>query len=386
MTKEILLTNADLLTPDSFVNKEALDTLATLQGSCLTLFLPEYAPGGSRAPHRVTAKALLRTLDNQSAGKAFAPLKASLLAALEQDNILEHPAGGPGVVIFAATGFQSSYWAHDLPEHIVAGSQFYLTPLVAQASVNQDLFVLTLSTKRLHLFHYDGSKCERRAFPDGVPDNIEDASQFNRSESGLSNRKAVGASGGRAGGVHFGTISEQKTSDAYLHDFFEIVDRGLHDVLRGRFLLLLGVQEEIAAYRRASARSELLLEGHHGNADSLRLVEIAALARKAATDEYNRRSRAVLDEYYEMSDRHRTSKNVDDVLRTAVSGRIHQLCIREATPVLGKLPDDINSALGANEDLVNAAAVATLRNRGQVYVLPQDQMPATEPVAAILRY
>jgi hypothetical protein len=38
------------------------------------------------------------------------------------------------------------------------------------------------------------------------------------------------------------------------------------------------------------------------------------------------------------------------------------------------------------EDLINAAVVETLRTGGEVFVLPQDKMPVTNPVAAILRY
>jgi hypothetical protein len=39
-----------------------------------------------------------------------------------------------------------------------------------------------------------------------------------------------------------------------------------------------------------------------------------------------------------------------------------------------------------DEDLLDFAAVQTLMHGGRVHVLPEEQMPETEPVAAVLRY
>lgn len=363
---------ADILVPETFLDKNALEELAAQQGPCLTLFLPAYLPGGSQAAQNVTAKALLKSAENRLEGEEFAQLRNGLLDTLEHHSTPS--PGGPGIAIFAAPGFQSSYYVHNLPEQVVAGSYFYLVPLLQQTCAHRELFVLTLSTKHLRLFHFDGEKCEQREFPAGVPSNLEEAGQFNRSESGLSSRKVLSAS---AGGIHFGKIDEPKTGDAYVHDFFATVDRGLQPVIDGRPVLLLGVQEEIAAYRRASVYPELLLNGPGGNADSLRPDEIAALARQAAADDYNRRSLAVLDEYREMPDRHRTAHDIQEILRAAAEGRVHRLCVRESTS---------DRVQAGSEDLVNAAAVETLRASGQVYAIPRDHMEPEESVAAILRY
>jgi hypothetical protein len=377
-------TMTDLLRTETVLNKQAVAGLAKQLGPCLTLFLPAYLPGGSQASYEATAKAALKGAENLD-GEGFAQLKASLLQSIEE-SADKGRAGGPGLAIFCAPGFQSSYIVPDVHQQVVAGSHFHLVPLITQADVSQDLFVLTLSTKRLRLFHYNGKHCELRAFPEGVPDNLEEAGGFNRSESGLSNRKSVGASGSSAGGVHFGTISQPKTDDAYIHDFFETVDRGLQDILEGRPLLLLGVHEEVTTYHRASVNPHVLLDGPAGNADFLPPDQIATLARKAALDDYHRRGRAVLAQYREMSDRHRASHDIQEVLRAGGEGRIHELCIRESASIVGKLPNVMDRAHLAGEDLVNAAAIETLRAGGQVWVLPGEEMPAAEPVVAILRY
>jgi hypothetical protein len=53
-------------------------------------------------------------------------------------------------------------------------------------------------------------------------------------------------------GVHVGTLSDREAFPEYLHYFFEIVDRGLKLILNDNSLLLMGVQEQLAAYRRVA--------------------------------------------------------------------------------------------------------------------------------------
>ncbi len=369
--------NTDVFTPDVNLDKNLLQELALQPGPCLTLLLPAFAQGASQAPHVSIAKTLLKSVETQSGDEKLTQVVESLHAAIDQASKSKTRIGGPAIAIFCAPGFQKSFRIHDVPEQAMAGPHFYLTPFIADGGIAQDYFALALSTKRLRLFHCSGSRCEQQSFPAGVPDNLEEAGQFERSESGLSNRKAVGAMKGGIGGVHFGVISESKTSDAYLHDFFETVDRGLQDTFQGRPLVLFGVEEEIAAYRRASVNPKTLLSGHAGNADYLRTDEIATMGRRALLDDYHHKGLAVLGEYREMPDRHRTSHAIEEVLRVAKEGRVHQLCVREST----KLPDP-----ATNEDLINAAAVETLRASGQVYAIPSANMQENDPVAAILRY
>jgi len=74
------------------------------------------------------------------------------------------------------------------------------------------------------------------------------------------------------------------------------------------------------------------------------------------------------------------------VLRAAAQGRVHQLCARAETPLTGPMEPDLDRVHAEAEDLVNAAIVETLRTGGEVFMLPQKSLNATQPLAAILRY
>jgi hypothetical protein len=64
------------------------------------------------------------------------------------------------------------------------------------------------------------------------------------------------------------------------------------------------------------------------------------------------------------------------VVTAAEEGRVDTLLLAEGADLPG----------GPGEDLVDAAATRTLQQGGAVFILPPEQMPAGEPMAAILRY
>ena len=184
-------------------------------------------------------------------------------------------------------------------------------------------------------------------------------------------------------GVQFGTSSDRETASEHLHHFFQAVDRGLKGFLKETPLLLAGVHEEVAAYRRAGRNNHLLEPEIHGNIDFLSPSQIADRASAAALAHYRRAGEAVLEKYREMPDRKRTRGTVRAARNAAIVGRVHQLCVAEATEVQGSLK---RQGGFEKEDLVNAVIVETLRHGGEVFMLPSDCMAEDAPLAAILRF
>jgi hypothetical protein len=178
------------------------------------------------------------------------------------------------------------------------------------------------------------------------------------------------------GGVKFGTLSDREAAGEYLHNFFTVVDRGLRPVLGGKPLLLAGVHEEAAAYRQAARYEPILEREIPGGVDFLSPREIAERAAEASLAHYNALGERVYAECLEWKDRSRVLEGPQEALRAAAQGRVHRLCVRAHVPLTDP----------AEEGLINAAAVETLRTGGEVFVLPPASMPAARPAVALLRY
>ncbi len=138
----------------------------------------------------------------------------------------------------------------------------------------------------------------------------------------------------------------------------------------------MGVHEEVAAYRRVAKYAHILTPDCLGNPDLLTTSDVAARAAEACRVYSQRLAEQVFAEYQEMPDRGRTLADVPAILRAASEGRVHRLCVRTGAEITGP----------GGEDLVNAAVAETLRAGGEVFMVPQDKMPASDPMAAILRY
>ena len=376
------MTTSTLSPTSGILDGPALKFLAGCQGPCITIVVPAHHPGAQEGSRKALVHGLVRAAAEQMKGGKLAGKAAELLAPLEeiaQESGVE--AGGAGFAIFRSPEYTARYYLPATPEKspvekLVIGDHFSLTPFVADALALHEFFVLGLSMKQLRFFRYVNGECHELPLPAGVPASLDAAGGFDQPDHRLETRSAGGSSNGTMRGVRVGTLSDREKFPEYLHHFFEIVDRELKPTLDGKPLLLMGVHEEVVAYRRTAKHAHILSADCLGSIDFLTLPDIAARATKACRAHHQLIAERVLADYQEMSDRSRTLADVPAVALAAGEGRVHRLCVRTGTEVAGPL----------GEDLVNAAVVETLRAGGEVFMLPKNAMPPALPLAAILRY
>jgi hypothetical protein len=376
------MTTSTLSATSGILDSHAMKFLAGCRGPCITILVPAHHPGAQEGSRKALVHGLVRAAGEQTIRGKLAGRSAELLAPLEeiaQESGVE--AGGAGFAIFRSPEYTARYYLPDAlgknpVEKLVIADHFYLTPFVADALALHEFFILGLSTKQLRLFRYANGECHELPLPAAVPPSLDSALAFDQPDHDLETRSAGGSFNGTMRGVRVGTNSDREKFPEYLHHFFEIVDRGLKATLDGKPLLLMGVHEEVAAYRRTAKHAHILTADCLGSIDFLTLPDIAARAAKACRAHHQLLAERVLADYQEMPDRGRTLADVPAVVRAAGEGRVHRLCVRTGAEVAGP----------GGEDLVNAAVVETLRAGGEVFMLPQDKMPAAHPLAAILRY
>ncbi|MFM2124880.1 MAG: hypothetical protein RL328_1331 [Acidobacteriota bacterium] len=349
------------------IRPATLSRLAAFAGPCVTLTLPGRHPGAPEASPRVQAKGLL---DAALAGHTDAAWAGKARKAVEDFLTNSVPAGGaPGLAILANENGVECFQSAIASAHAAAGQTPHIVSLLEPAAVAQELWILALSTKHLKLFEYADGAASAVPLPATVPANLDAAGHFHTGTV-----PGQGRSGG-PGGVPFGRSGERESAHDSIEHYCAMIDHGLHSVLAGRPLLLMGVKEEIAAYRRVSHYDSLLAAEVDGNVEYLTPAQIAEKAQAAARDEYLRLGQAILAEFREMRDRARALDDPHAVLEAAVAGRVHNVCVRAGTELAGP-----------GGDVLNAIAVETIRKGGMAYVLPQQDMPVTQTVCAILRY
>jgi hypothetical protein len=369
------------------LDESALKLLSARPGPCITIQVPDFHPGARDGARRT----LLRDLVNSARAQIGAAKVAGAAGLLDPLENIAHEeaneAGGPAFAIFRSPHFLARYAVPSgIAGQAAVASHFNVTPFLAAALAPQELFVLGLSRKRLRLFEYKHGECRELELPHGVPASLEDAGGFDQPDHDLENRSSAGTFTGVMGAVRFGTLSDREAAPEYFHHYVRLIDEGLKPTLGAKPVLLAGVREQTSAYRRFAQFSNFLDPEITGTVEFLTAAEIANQAATAAAAYHTRLGERVLAAYREMGDRRRTLGDVREVLRAAIQGRVHQLCVRAQTAFAGAMEPEVDSVHVAEEDLINAAAVETLKAGGEVFVLPQQAMPAAAPLVAILRH
>jgi hypothetical protein len=107
---------------------------------------------------------------------------------------------------------------------------------------------------------------------------------------------------------------------------------------------------------------------------------------------FEARAAKALNAYGNQSATELTSSIPDDVIPAAHYGRVAQLFVLKGEHIWGKF-DEMNNVLtihGAQEDgdecLVDKTVIKTLLTGGEVFILPEEKMPAPGKLAALMRY
>jgi hypothetical protein len=374
------------------LNEEAIRTLSSASGPCITILLPAFHPGAQQRPRRLRLKNALRAAQEKLEAGGWAAQASDLLAPIREMAESKIESGGQAAVLFRSAGVFELF---DLPDPLGENTQwdmtsvakhFYLLPFIAGASLVRDYVILGLSRKRLKLFECSPGGCREMPLPPGVPSGEEQALWFDQPDHAQWNRSYAGPGVGGMQGVSFQTSTDRERALDYLRQFFMKVDTHLSPALHDRPLLLMGVHEEVELYRQASAYKSIFLGELNQNAEFVSPAEAGKLGSQAAAAERAARASKVLEAFEELRDPRLKESDTAGVLLAAAEGRVHQLCARAGTQAHAGVPRIVQEVIAEGEDLVNAAAAETLKHGGSVFVLPQDRMPADRPLAAILRY
>jgi len=168
----------------------------------------------------------------------------------------------------------------------------------------------------------------------------------------------------------------------------------VHGALRDQHspLVLVGLENLRVPFREANRYPHLMAAEVDRSADGLSRDELHALAWPLVEEQLRADRARRFERFRELQGTGRVSTDLEEVARAASEGRVETLFVR-ADPWAWDLASEETDPvvrLGADErfataELVDAAAVATIRTGGQVYASAQTAVADSE-VAAIFRY
>jgi hypothetical protein len=377
----------EMITTEHFTT-ESIRELAKAAGPCITIALQGTAGGGTAVAFKGAINTVRKEL--QSRGITGGELLEPLTNGNAQSMVETKP--GEGVVILRSPSVMQIHKVAAVQPVVTVDDHFAVRTLLSLAAGQTSFYILALSQRRTRILKCDSAQFEEIPFPDGFPTSLAEAMQTRKPDHDLENRSNGGPSMG-GGAVLFGTSSDRDGKDEYLIHFFRSVDRAVHNILSNSAdpLIAVGVEHEIALYRRVNSYARLMEAGVHGAPDGLEGGEMHKRALQLLREREAQPPVELADFDKRVGTGH-ASIHAQEIVAAAYEGRVSHLFLQAGAQYLGtydavrqrvKRTDD---PLDSPVDLIETAARQTMQHGGEVAILPAPAMPGGVPVCALFRY
>ncbi|NJC25538.1 baeRF7 domain-containing protein [Neolewinella antarctica] len=378
------------------LTQQQFDTLATTNGdSLISIYVPT-SPVGSEEKDRIRLKNAIQKATNDLESRGMTNLEATEYLTkgtnlVEDFDFSEDSSNGLAVFI-GKDVFETITLRSEVAESVKIGTAFMLAPLVKELNgAGDEFFLLTLSRGGCKLFLARDGQLDAIETTGIIPVDMEAALLLddpNRQlqRSGRSDRPGT-VSGHGAG---------KDTENAYVKEYFDIVDGGVATLLKNetRPLLLAGVTELIPIYREANQYTHLIEDRYvSGNVDQEATTDLHKKAADALGGFFTQQKERDHELYGLNLAKGEAGSNLMNIVPAAINGRIAVLWVVEGSVQYGhyeaatngvELTDD--RAPGATE-LYNLAIVSARKSGARVYITDAESLPKDGgQVCAIYRY
>lgn len=383
---------------DNFTMGELKELTSRHTDLCVSLYLPTHRAGRDTEQDPIRFKNLLRDVEERLLSNGLREPDVERMLAPAKD-LLNAPEfwrhQSDGLALFFSSGEIHTY---RLPirfgEFVVVSDRFHLKPLLQYLANDGHFYILALSQNQVRLL--EGTRHTVDEIPaENIPESMSDALQSERFEKQIQfhTGTSMTTGGGKRSAVFHGHDPSEEDKER-LQRWFRKIDEELIKLLGDERspLILAGVDYYFPIYRSVSAYPNVLENGLPGNPDASRPEELHAGVWPLVEPLFMKNQENAFNRYHERTAQGNTTSDVRETVLAAFHGRVDTLFVPVGVQVWGRLDQEAGvvsvhpDRVTGDEDLLDLAAIQTLTNGGDVFAVSPDEMPASAPLAAILRY
>jgi hypothetical protein len=300
---------------------------------------------------------------------------------------------GPAIPVFAAPSLMRVFHCEGpVAPSVQVDDKFHVLPLMPLLMEEERFFVLAISQNAVRLL--EGNATELHEIPlTGAPRNLAEAIDIEEPERGEQVHSATHFGTNKEAAVFHGQGGKPETIKEDLRQFLwqvaPVVDRRLKDEQAP--LLLATVEATVPLWRECSRHGHLLDDFIAGSPDHLTLQELHAKAWTIVQPALARR-RELQERRLRSAGGAKTSFGIENIVPAAIGGRIDALFIDTSRSLWGRYDAANHRAefhpqrQPGDQDLVELAAVETLKHRGEVFPLASNGSATAAKAEALLRF
>ncbi|MDX1586761.1 MAG: hypothetical protein R3222_08450 [Balneolaceae bacterium] len=358
----------------------------------ISIYLPTHEKGEEVQQDPIRFKNLLKQAEQEL--KDYEVKQSKIDELLEEPKkLLDQPMfwqhADKGLAVFITEdSFEYFRVPLDFKEQLMVDNHFLITPLIPMITLDGSFTILCLSQKEVRLL-----RCTRVSvdtiYLEDAPTSMEQFQQYDVYEKSLTAAAGTGRSK-----TMFHGWGDAAIDNNVLENYLKTIENEVTSIMRKRRdpLILAGVDKAMAEYRKVNHYSRLMDQTINGNPDPKTDEEVKdegweIIKSYFLEDMYNDISR-----YSDLIGSDKQTDNLSQIVEGAYYGKVDSLFVTIGEQSWGWFDEDKDTVHHSSKkqngehDLINAAAIKTLSQGGNVYALEKEDMPQSSTVAAIFRY
>lgn len=382
------------------ITDKDFQTLANIQEEyCVTIYMPT-----SRAGEAVTSGKDALNFKNQlqkvkhtlqELGMTEAQAKEYLQPAqkLHDDgNFWHHQL--EGLAIFLS---KNHFSYHRLPtrmeEFNCVTSCFHLMQLVPLMSGDGIYYIIGLSLEKVRLFEATHFYVNELDVTDRIQQGMKEVEKYYEFDRSMENQGGLVPNPQNRNGQ--GEL--RPTKKDLVEEYFRNVVVGLRKiVLTNRTpIVVAGVDYLHPIFKEAANGLNVIPQGIHGNPDDMKAKDLHARSWELVEPHFNKEKEKNREAYGDWAGTGKTTYDISQIVPAAFNGRVDTLFVSKGTPQWGRFKPDTQEVEMHDKfsygdiDLVSRAAVQTILNGGNAYVVDNGDLPGNQfdnKMTAMLRF
>jgi hypothetical protein len=261
--------------------------------------------------------------------------------------------------------------------------EYYIRPLIDSFFELEKMSVLAMSQHSVRLFSLDQGSHQEIELPAEMPRSLDELESFQKDSESLQfntktapNQRGSVRSEGRPANFYESTNANEKKR-IWLQRFIQEIDPYLVEFLRESDgpIAFVGVGDLYSVFKSSSQFRDQVQFHVHGSPDKWSENELIQRVFEAMREKSHKDAKKLFQRYQQTKGK--LSSEMDKILEAADRNQIEAFFFNddEFFPTEGHPAEDFHSAEKKNPDLgdadlINLAAVKTLRNGGKAYLVP----------------
>lgn len=372
----------------SLINDKDLEKLMNVQDkTCVSIFIPTQRAGKEvlEEKNKTHLKSLWKEVGTELKEKGLSEDKIVKIgkpieALLSDKSFWRHQSDG--LAIFAAEDFFEKYTLPvNFEAHTYISEEFYIKPLVPMFNEDSRFYLLALQLEDVELYEATTYSIGKVEVDDLVPSRLEERVGFDYKQKHLDFKTQN--SGGENTIFHGHGGASEEVRKEEINRYFRAIDKGLDSVLHDeRVPLVVATQDYLyPIYEKVNTYNHLFEKVIPGNPSDTDMLGLHEKALKILEPELEKTKREKTKKFNELNNTDNTGASVTDILPAVQQGKVDTLFLENRSEIWGTYNNENmkvtihDDQQNGNYSLMNWAAKEVLKQGGNVFLIPEAQMP-----------